>query len=400
MLIAAVCLFALAVGTVAGAVTQWLHPRPLPSLAGADSLVRTVPGPAAKLSWPTVGQAATELQNADLFAASPGERPLPTASLAKVMTAYVFLKDHPLAAGSDGPTFTVSPEEADRYQARKAAFESLARIRANQEMSEREALTALMTVSASNVADEMARWDGGRTAFVAEMNSAARRLGMTDTLYTDPSGLDAATVSTAGDQARLFTAALQEPEFAALAGSPTYQDYTGTKNPNSNPLLGKDGVFAGKTGSTTAAGKNLVFAAHRTIAGAPRVVVIAVMHQPVWTNVPLVEASTRLLGDLDHAVVDTSIVRKDELIGRIDDGWGHVIPLRADRDLHATALTGATVNVYVQRGPMPHAGDPAGTPVARLLTAGGPSHAPVVRLVTTAPVPRASWKAVLLRDPF
>ena len=54
------------------------------------------------------------------------------------------------------------------------------------------------------------------------MNRTAGELGMKDTHYTDPSGFDPTTVSTAADQVKLFTAAMRDPAFVEVAGVRTY----------------------------------------------------------------------------------------------------------------------------------------------------------------------------------
>ena len=73
-------------------------------------------------------------------------------------------------------------------------------VAAGERLTERRALQALLLPSANNIAAVLARWDAGPAdRFVARMNSTARSLGMTHTRYTDPSGYDDATVSTAAD---------------------------------------------------------------------------------------------------------------------------------------------------------------------------------------------------------
>ncbi|MYS85512.1 D-alanyl-D-alanine carboxypeptidase family protein [Embleya scabrispora] len=231
-------------------------------------------------TWPEDGQAAVTVDGAREPVASGSAKPTPTASLAKVMTAYLFLKAKPLAPDLPGPTFTISAEEANRYPERLRRFESLTPVRSGEPFTERRALEALMVVSASNVAHEIARWVAGDEAsFVARMNRTAKELGMRDTVYTDPSGFDRATVSTAADQVKLFTVAMREPAFASVAGARSYTDSARIAKSNSNTLLGREGVLAGKTGFTTPAGGNLVFAAERRVDGRPQLVVAAVMAQ-------------------------------------------------------------------------------------------------------------------------
>ncbi|MFE3760577.1 D-alanyl-D-alanine carboxypeptidase family protein [Streptomyces sp. NPDC059104] len=371
--------------------------------AASSELVRALPAASASV-WPAAGQAAVAVDDGDP-SASPGRSPVPTASTAKVMTAYVFLSRYPLEPGQPGPSFTVSAEEAARHSARSAGSESVVPLPAGQRMTEREALQALLAASANNVADELARWYGSDpVAFVAEMNRTAHRLGMDSTHYTGPSGLHSTTVSTAADQVRLFRAALRLPEFADLAGS-SYTDVLGHRHENTNPLLGHDGVFAGKTGTTTAAGSNLVFAARRETAAGSLTVVGAVMHQP--DKAALEAAVGRLIAG---SLVTAPVIHKGEVLAWAHDGWGRSFALHAAHDLDVTGPPGAQVTVTVEPGTPPVPGTPAGTTAARAVAgvprpAGAPHIArgsagpPAgdVGLRTDAPLPRTPplvWLAV------
>ncbi|MFI8106421.1 D-alanyl-D-alanine carboxypeptidase family protein [Streptomyces sp. NPDC086023] len=328
--------------------------------ASAAEVVRALPKAPPTSAWPAAGQAALAVAGGGEYA-SPGQAPVPTASTAKLMTAYVFLSRHPLEPGQAGPSFTVSAGEAARYPARLAQSESVVPLRPGQRMTERQALQALLAASANNVADELARWYGSDpVAFVAEMNHTARRLGMDATHYTDPSGLHTTSITTAADQVRLLQAALRLPDFATLAGS-SYTDTDGHHHPNTNPLLGRDGVFAGKTGTTRAAGRNLVFAARRDTTDGSRVIVGAVLHQP--DTAALKTATRRLIAD---SLVTAPVVRKGETLAWAHDGWGRSVALRAEHDLRVTGPPGSNAVLAIEPAPAPAVGAPAGTTAARV----------------------------------
>ncbi|MGH3417615.1 MAG: D-alanyl-D-alanine carboxypeptidase family protein, partial [Actinocrinis sp.] len=163
----------------------------------------------AFLPWPSAGQSAVEVEGVGRVGSSGDTaKPVPIASVAKTMTAYLILTRHPLSAGDSGPEITVAASEAAAYTADLAAGQTLVEVKAGERISERDALEAMMLASADNVAKIVARWDAGSIdAFVTSMNAAAKELGMTHTRYTDPSGLDPATVSTAPDQIKLAEAA-------------------------------------------------------------------------------------------------------------------------------------------------------------------------------------------------
>jgi serine-type D-Ala-D-Ala carboxypeptidase (penicillin-binding protein 5/6) len=133
---------------------------------------------------------------------------------------------------------------------------------AGETITERQALEALLLPSADNMAWILARWDAGsQAAFAARMNAAARSLAMTGTSYTDPSGLDPCTTSTAADQVRLGIAAMQVPALAAITAESTAVVPVAGVVRNTNALLGQDGIVGLKTGSTQAAGGCLLVAA-------------------------------------------------------------------------------------------------------------------------------------------
>jgi serine-type D-Ala-D-Ala carboxypeptidase (penicillin-binding protein 5/6) len=155
----------------------------------------------------------------------------------------------------------------------------------------------------------LARWDAGsQAAFVARMNATARRLGMTGTSYTDPSGLDSSTVSTAADQVRLGMAAMQVPALAAIAAMSTAVVPVAGVVRNYNTLLGQDGIVGLKTGSTQAAGGCVLIAAwHR--AGAYNILIVAATFgQPGTAQTILanaLQAGHMLVLSLDRALGPT-----------------------------------------------------------------------------------------------
>jgi D-alanyl-D-alanine carboxypeptidase (penicillin-binding protein 5/6) len=140
---------------------------------------------------------------------------------------------------------------------------------------------ALLVPSANNVAAVLARWDAGTVdEFVARMNTTARSLAMARTRYTDPSGYDDSTVSTAADQVRLVDRAMRLPVFASIVATRNATlPVAGTVH-NTNTLLGHNGFVGVKTGSTAAAGGCFAFRAIRWIDGKPTAITGVVLGQP------------------------------------------------------------------------------------------------------------------------
>ncbi|HVX43814.1 MAG TPA: D-alanyl-D-alanine carboxypeptidase [Mycobacteriales bacterium] len=231
--------------------------------------------------WPAHGQAAYTIGDRSGVHSGPGQHPAPIASVAKVMTAYLVLQHHPLAAGAHGPTIGLDADDVADTEDRRGRSESVVSVADGEELTERQALQALLLPSANNIAAVLARWvSGSQGAFVAEMNRTAAALGMAQTHYTDPSGFDPGTVSTAADQVLMVQRAMRNPVLAQIVRTPSAElPVEGTVH-NTDSLLGHDGFVGVKTGSDDAAGGCFAFRAIRTIDGKRTVITGVVLGQP------------------------------------------------------------------------------------------------------------------------
>jgi D-alanyl-D-alanine carboxypeptidase (penicillin-binding protein 5/6) len=227
--------------------------------------------------WPSQGQAAIVVGKGSP-AVSPDQEPAPIASLAKVMTAYLTLERHPLAGAGDGFTVTVTAAQAEEVSEEAAEGQSVAWVEAGERLTERQLLEALLIPSGNNIARMLAsKVAGDEESFVADMNAEARALGLDQTTYTDPSGFDEGTVSTAADQLRVFRRAMKFPAFRQIVQMERVTLPVAGTVENFNPLVA-DG-YGGKTGSDSAAGGCLAFFTHAVSDGHRRTVVGVVMGQ-------------------------------------------------------------------------------------------------------------------------
>ncbi len=355
------------------AVVQNVRPLPTPTLVLTAQESYTFEGGKPQIPWPDSGQAALDVDGIGTFGSSGEQKPVPIASVAKVMTAYVILRDHPLKSGAEGPKI---PVDALAEQQSDAGQESTVNVTEGDAISEREAIEAILIASANNVARLLARWDAGsEAAFVEKMNKAAEDLGMSDTTYTDPSGLNDTTVSTAVDQVKLARAAMQQPAFREVAAMMEYTDYKGVKHGNWNRLVGKDDVVGIKTGTTTSALGNLSFAAKKDVDGEVYRVVGAVLRQPEGG-----EDNTILSGALDaghklilagqDALRAETILRKGAVVGYADDGLGGQTPVVVTEDVKAVGWAGLEVKLTFAGTELPHTAK-AGTKVGTLTVGDG-----------------------------
>jgi serine-type D-Ala-D-Ala carboxypeptidase (penicillin-binding protein 5/6) len=161
------------------------------------------PGPAVEgRSWGLV-----DARSGDVLLSHAGNVPLPIASTTKLMTAYVAMQDLPL-------------DKIVRAQPYEPEYgESLMGLRAGQRISVRDLLYGLILLSGNDAAHTLAIDAAGSEArFVAQMNRYAAALGLSDTHYANPVGLDEkGNYSSALDLLTLTRHLLQEPAFARIA---------------------------------------------------------------------------------------------------------------------------------------------------------------------------------------
>ncbi|MFF2958069.1 D-alanyl-D-alanine carboxypeptidase family protein [Streptomyces sp. NPDC057963] len=254
------------------------------------------------LPWPREGQTSIEVEGLGSLGSKGGQESVPIASVTKVMTAYVILKEHPLKDGEKGPEITV---DAAAAQEAHSLSESSAPVREGQRITQRKLLELLLLPSGNNVARLLARWDaGGQREFVVKMNRAAAALGMTRTTYTGASGVEPTTRSTADDQLKLARRAMKDPVLRAVVAM---RDTTvpGVPGPviNTNRLLERPGVIGLKTGSSTPAGGNLMWAAEAASGTARHLVLGVVLGQrPHTTPAEGLQAALESSGRLIEAV--------------------------------------------------------------------------------------------------
>ncbi|WP_405943003.1 serine hydrolase [Streptomyces sp. NBC_00207] len=358
---------------------QMLRPLPAPQMVSTET-TRTVDGQFS-VPWPAKGQGAVLLSGSGEVGTFGEQKPVPTASVAKVMTAYVILKGHPLRMADPGPEITV---DAKTVSDGKAENESrIVGLTAGQKFSQQDMLKMLMIPSGNNVARMLARWDTGtdsEAAFVAKMNAAAKELGMTNTTYTDPSGLDAGTVSTAADQLKLAEAVMKDEVFRSIVALPN-APIKGLSTPldNNNDLLNSS-IRGIKTGSSTPAGGALMWAAYKTVDNKDQLILGTLMDQHVdgpdlngGNSLILVQDnSKKIIEAVRGALASAPVIRKGQQVGYLDDGLGGRMPLVATKDLKVIGVPGQQLKLSLTPGasPLPHTAK-AGTEVATLTVGEG-----------------------------
>ena len=205
-----------------------------------------------------------------LFSQNADEKSL-IASTTKIMTGFLIARDcdlneavtvDPLAAGTEGSSLYLRP---------------------NEETTVGELLYGLMLHSGNDAALALAiHHSGSEAAFAACMNETAAQLGLQNTHFSNPHGLDSKeNYSTALDLARLAAKAMDDPLFHRIVSTKTAS--VGTRSfSNHNKLLWRyPGAVGVKTGYTKAAGRILVSAAER---GGRRLIAVTLSDPNDWAD--------------------------------------------------------------------------------------------------------------------
>lgn len=176
------------------------------------------------------------------------------ASITKLMTSMVALED--VGVNQNTP---VSLHTADEVGGARL------RVSTGTTWSVGNLLASTLIGSTNNTANALARSTGlAKWSFVQKMNERARRMGLSQTRFADPTGIEVENVSTAREVASMALTAFKHPMIRFLASRPSYTvrtaDYTGYRTiSNTNKLVNDSGmhVTAGKTGYLIEAGWTL-----------------------------------------------------------------------------------------------------------------------------------------------
>jgi D-alanyl-D-alanine carboxypeptidase (penicillin-binding protein 5/6) len=338
-------------GTVVAGESHGADPAK-PVLTASGSYV--FPGGAPKLYWPYAGSAAIEVEGMGLIGHDGSMTARSAiASITKTMTAYVVLKDHPLSAHEAGPTITVSASMAALYGEAVAKDESAVPLKAGEQLTERQALEAMLLASAGDMADLLAQWDRGSVQlFAAAMNAQAREFGMTGTDYTDPTGLAASTVSTMADQLKLAEEVQSVPALTSIVGETSAQVPVAGTVRNVNLDLGFFGIDGIKTGTTAAAGSCLLFSAHVTVGGRRLTLLGIVLGMPGSSGTPwsALKAAELLVMSAEAALGTATVAAPGSAVASIEQDGATLVRLGVAAPLTVVGWPGLGYRVSVTGG--------------------------------------------------
>jgi D-alanyl-D-alanine carboxypeptidase (penicillin-binding protein 5/6) len=310
---------ALAIIVLAAGAVNYL--RPLPEATATLHLAlpsTTMP----VLNWPSSGQAAVAANDYGILGTSGDQTPLATASIAKVITALCVLQKAPLALGQIGPSYTVDASDVATYQNYVAEDGSLIPVEQGEQITEYQALEALMIPSANNIADSLVHWVfGSQGAYAAYATIFLQQHGIDNThIGSDASGFDPSTTSTASDLTQLGLIASQSPALMQIVGRGTATlPVIGTVS-NYDTILGQSGINGIKTGNNETDTGAFLFSATKQVGGRSLQLTGTIMGAPNL-NTALNE-SVQLATSLGQGFEQTNIVQAGQTLGSVQTAWG------------------------------------------------------------------------------
>jgi len=330
---------------LAGAVSWYL---PLPAIS-ATITTPDLTSAKINLPWPSYGEAAVGATGYGVLETNGQQIMLPTASVAKLITALAVLKEYPLALGQQGPTITLGPADVASYNHYLSVDGSVIKVVDGEQITEYQAIEAMLLPSANNMADSLATWAfGSLPNYVSSANQLLKSLGLAQTVVADDaSGFLPNTKSTASDLVELGQATLANPVLQQVVGEKQANlPEAGTVN-NVNWLLGQNGVIGIKTGNTTQAGGVYLFASKYAVSSEYSVTIIgAIMGAP--TLQAALNSSVPLLQDTVNNFQVKNIIASGEIVGYYTAPWNNV---RVD----AAASQNVAVPIWNGLGPKPQA---------------------------------------------
>lgn len=326
--------------------------RSVPAIAARPQVPATAASaPAPTLPWPTRGAGAVGATDVGLLATGGSTAPRPMFSVAKIMTALVILDDKPLKPGDQGPAITADAADVDIYRQRLAAGESVVKVQAGEQLTEFQALQALLVPSGNNIGVLLAKWDvGSEAALVVKMNARATALHLLNTTFDDVSGVSVKTQSVPSELVMLAGLAMKDPVITAIVAQKQAELPVVGVVYNVDYALGQENISGVKTGSSPEGGANFVFAASHSLDGHPVTILGAVMG--LNTLDEAFAASKVLIKAVRASLSIRHVITANEALGSYRAPWGSRSEIVAANTLDIISWPGLAVRTHFQARPV------------------------------------------------
>lgn len=325
--------------------------RSVPAIAARAQVPATAASATPTLPWPAQGAGAVGATDVGLLATGGSTTPRPMFSVAKIMTALVILDDKPLKPGDQGPAITADASDVAMYRQRLAAGESVVRVQAGEQLTEFQALEALLIPSGNNIGVLLAKWDvGSEAALVVKMNARATALHLLNTTFDDVSGVSAKTQSVPSELVVLAGVAMKDPVITGIVAQKQADLPVAGVVYNVDYALGQENIIGVKTGSSPDGGANFVFASSHSLDGRPVTILGAVMG--LNTLDEAFAASKALIREVRANLSIRHVISAHEALGSYRAPWGSRSDIVAVNALDIVSWPGLAVRTHFQARPV------------------------------------------------
>ncbi len=312
--------------------------------------LESVATPSAEIALPSYGGSAIgDAESDHLYAGVDVDTPRPMASLTKVVTALVVLHEHPIEAGTDGATITLTAADRRLVSQYTAINGTTAPAPVGGTITQRAVIELMMVHSANNYAETLAVWAFGSVdAYLPAARQWLDEQGLTGINVADTTGFSPENRASPRSLLRLARIATADPVVASAAALPRVTvPGIGTFD-NRNLIVGVDGVTGLKTGTLRDSGSSLLFSAeHAGPTGEHRVVGV-VLNGP---DGPRVAADARaLLLSVRDDYHEVELVSEGTLVARYTSPWGDTAEVRTATGV-ADVVWGQVSSVATVRAP-------------------------------------------------
>ncbi|WP_403025097.1 D-alanyl-D-alanine carboxypeptidase family protein [Salinibacterium sp. GXW1014] len=307
---------------------------------------------AAELAWPSstaVGIGAVGFDG--VLAATGSTEALPMASITKVITALTVLERHPITVDDHGPVITFTSKDLAHFGSYQARGATVKPVQAGMQLTQYEAMQAMLLPSAANYTLSLVEWAfGDEATFVAAAQDWIASHGLDNTTLVEPTGLSPQNRSTVSDLIRLGKIALEDPVIAEIVATPqVYFDGAGVLE-NSNKILGTYGVDGIKTGTLPEAGACLLFSADLEIGSSTVTLVgVALGGELHAIQYPQIQS---LIQTVEAGFQEIALTEEGQSFGGYSTVWGDNAPVVAGEAKKALVWADTPISVAVHTEPV------------------------------------------------
>ncbi len=364
---------------------------PLPVAEASTRVITTDSSQPTNIVWPGYGQAAIGNPEYGLLEVNGAQETAPTASVAKIMTALAVLRKKPIIQGEAMPRIVIDEVDIASYNYYLNNDGSNVRVELGQELTEYQALQALLLPSANNISETLARWAfGSLDAYATYANDLARSLGMKNSFFAEPSGFSPRTVSTAQDLVLLGLAALNEPIIVEIMAQTSATLPVAGEIRNTNRVLGQAGIIGMKTGNTDEAGGCFMAAGTTTVGGRKITTVAVIMGAPTVGRA--MSDSVPLLSSAHQNYQEVTVLKANQQVADYAFSWGAQNTSYIKDDQTILTWRGSDITVSLRAEPI-DVDKPSGSVVGTALisTPLQKKSAPL-HIQSTSALPDVSWR--------